>query len=337
MVSSIWPRAAALGAALALMTPAVALAEGADATALCAQADHPCSVRIDPVVREAAGYPVTVAGATNTATALQAYRVLLDGDRIAALEPYGDPLPVSLNAAGIAQANLVMPKLPAQDAGGYVLVGLAGERGTDVSSMVGSFTVLGASRPTLLGDGYGDQKPVGQVLDLQYYAAVPGTRYTVDMQDDTGSWSDLSAPGQPGDIAASPDAVGHLRYALPRGLASKQYAFRLRNTTLGEVVADWRATPSLSPVAQSRTTVWTPPPVGNKIGNSATRHAHRTGPTKLAAAVIVVICLPITLLPGMRAARRRRHLARLALTPATAPRLGVPTAGASVTAAEDGR
>ncbi|CEI33460.1 Hypothetical protein PFR_JS21-2_279 [Propionibacterium freudenreichii] len=53
--------------------------------------------------------------------------------------------------------------------------------------------------------------------------------------------------------------------------------------------------------------------------------------------MIVVICLPITLLPGMRAARRRRHLARLALTPATAPRLGVPTAGASVTAAEDGR
>ncbi|CEH05708.1 hypothetical protein LJ112_10455 [Propionibacterium freudenreichii] len=306
--------------ALALTGPGVAVADEANDAALCAQADHPCSIRVAPVLREAASYPVTVAGATNTSTTVQTYRVLLDGDRISALEPYGDAVPVKLNAAGIAQASVVMPKLSTNEAGGYVLVGLAGARGVDVSSMVGSFAVLGASRPTLLGDGYGDQKPVGQVLDLQYYGALSSARYTVDMQDDSDGWSEVSAPEQPGDVAASPDAVGHLRYALPRGLPSRQYSFRLRNTALGEVVANWHATPSLSPVMQPRSVMWTPPPVGNKIGNSATRHAHRTAPTKLAATGIIGICAAVSVIPGMRAARRRRHLARVARPrPATSP------------------
>lgn len=287
----------------------VARADAAnDTAALCARADHPCSIRLGAVVREGGSYPVTVAGAPDITTSVQAYRVQLTGTQITGWQPFGSAQQVRLSSRGHAQVSLTLPDLAPDQGGGYLLVSVADLRDTDPASIVGSFTVLGAARPVLLGDGYGDDKPVDQVLDAQYYAALPSARYTVDIRADDGSWSDISAPRQDGDIAAAPGDLGHVRYALPRGLQPRPYSFRMRNIALGKVVAEWQASPSDAPQPAPRAQLWTPPTLGgnlNHVSSASGTWTHGAGPALWA--VVGGLGLVMVAATAMVLRRRRRH------------------------------
>lgn len=305
-----WSWLTLLAASLVMMltapSPALAQTDGAT-SALCADHAKPCAVQLDGTVRESAYIDVTVLGAPGTSTSVQAYRVTLNGDRIDGLTAYSSATPARLGPTGVARSGVGLPALPDSATGGFVFVSLAGMADTDVSRMVGSFAVLGAASPMLLGDGYADQKPVGQVLDLQYYAAIPASRFAVDQQADDGSWHEVTAQAQPGDLAMSADSIGHVRYTVPRGLQQKAYTFRLRNTTVNRVVSTWTVIPSLNPASQNRAGVWTPPRPGSAIGNATSVQSHDSRFVEGFAAGVVLVCLAICALSGLGVARTRRR------------------------------
>lgn len=303
---------AALAVILARFTgPQCAMAEPDETTAaLCSDDSTGCAIEFEPVSREGAFYESTVRGAPGTPVSVQAYLVRLDGDRIESLEPFSEPQRAVLNQQGVARVGVALGRLPDDETGGFLLISLEGARSVDVGQMIGAFSVFGAISPMLLGDAYGEQKPVGHVLDLQYFAAMPYARFAVDYQDDSGGWHEATAPEQPGDVAQSPDAIGHVRYMVPRGLQQKPYRFRLRNISVNETVATWTVVPSLSPPTQDRLTVWDPPEVGSAIGNAVVAPSRDSDAVRVGAAIVAAAAVGAAAVPGVVTAHRRRLLRR---------------------------
>ncbi|NLE96996.1 MAG: hypothetical protein GX596_03265, partial [Propionibacterium sp.] len=154
--------------------------------------------------------------------------------------------------------------------------------------------------------GYGDAKPVGELLDLHVVGTIAGTRYAVELQDDDGRWSDVTAGD--GYVQNAPDEAATIPYALPRGLTATPKKLRLRNISDSATETVWLAVPSADGEPAPRDPQFVPPPVGDALDGTATSGGHPTEAVQRVAtgiAVGSVAFVGIALAGG--ALRRRRN------------------------------
>jgi hypothetical protein len=299
---------AGLAAALLLAAPLPARADApAQVASLCADAPSGCSLRHDAWMREGSTYPVVVTGRAGVRVQVVVYAATVDDGRVTALTPVSTGGEVLVESNGVATATVTIPARTEGSAGGWALVSLGGLEGTDTSETIGAWVPFGARNPTVLGDGYGEVKPAGAVLDLHLVGTVPGSQFAVDYADEKGDWREATIDGDAANEPATrPDDVAIVRYQMPRGLAATPHAFRLRNVTAGSAGATWEATPGTKGVAEERTAWAAPGPVGERVDGAVAVAVHPTGAVRAAAAGVGAAALGATLVGAIAARRRPR-------------------------------
>lgn len=149
--------------------------------------------------------------------------------------------------------------------GGWLFVGLTDDQGLDLTRRIGKLLQFGGDTLRLLGDGYAAQKPVGQTLTMDVMGQVPGIRYWIEYQDDSGAW--VPVPGQgfhdSTRLSGPPSQRRQLSYHVPADLTvGALYLFRI-NSELNFGGApnipvakpgyvEWTVMPSNSPVAKAK-------------------------------------------------------------------------------------
>lgn len=275
------------------------------ATALCKNAPAGCAIRVADDTREGATASVTVQGAPQTRVKLMAYQAVTDGTRLESLQPLGKGVEVVTNRSGTATVDLSIPAVVREASSGWALISVDGVEGTDVSTTVGTFAPFAARIPTLLGDGFGAEKPVGVPLELHLVGTIRGTRFAVEMERDDGSWRDVTARETHVNVAPDEEAV--VTYTLPRGLTATPKKLRLRNVSDSSTESVWLATPSADGTTAPRKKRFTPPPVGDALDGTASLDSHPTGLVRAAgfgiggASVLFVSAMVVA-----DAVRRRR-------------------------------
>lgn len=294
--------------ALLVLGPPSAYADApAQAVSLCSDAPNGCAIQVADVTREGATFPVTVQGRPQTRVRIVAYQAIADGAELQELKPLGAGVELLTSSSGVAKTELTIPAVVEDRSSGWVLISVDGVEGTDVSLTVGAFAPFGARIPTVLGDGYSEEKPVGETLELQIVGAIAGTRYAVELQSDDGSWADLTQGT--GYVQSPPDEVATIRYMLPRGLSDTSKKLRLRNLTDSATDAVWHATPSSDGKPADRERRFTPPPVGDALDGTALLASHPTETvrfvaTGIAAGSVGFVAMALTAEGLLR--RRRR-------------------------------
>ena len=200
-----------------------------DALELCREASAGCAIRVADTTREGATTAVTVQGAPHVRVKLRAYQAIAEDAQLKELKPLGPGVEVITNRNGIATVDLSIPAVVKDASSGWALVSVDGVTSTDVSTTVGTFAPFGARIPTVLGDGFSTEKPVGTPLDLRLVGTIQSTRFAVELEHDDGTWEDVTL--QPTHVDATPDEEAIVPYALPRGLTSTPKKLRLRNIT----------------------------------------------------------------------------------------------------------
>lgn len=272
---------------------------------LCAGA--PCSLDVDPWIREGMGYEVIVRGVPATRAQVRAYRAITEGAELKGFEPITDPVDFYTDRRGFARARLVIAVANPALAGGWALISMGDVTGTDTTTMLGVFVPLGGRRPIVLGDGYGAYKPVGETLDLQVVGAIPGTLFAVDVQDDTGNWQDATPVGEEPRGASRPDEITHVPYVVPRGLTAKPHAVRLRNVTDRSQIHDFHMIPAPTAAVQDRLPRFTPPPVGVELGQGSLASRHPVGVVRGVGVGLAVVAVAGIAASDVRFASRRRR------------------------------
>lgn len=295
--------AGVLGAGVAVP----ALADPAQVDALCVGAPTPCGLVVGPSwLREGTSVPVTVVGNPQVRLEVVATLVEVDDENtVVGLEELGSTGEVFTSADGRAQAELALPALPDGGRGGLVLLGTAGTSATDTATF-GAVLPFGTRRPTVLGDGYGTEKPAGGRLELQLVGTIPGSRFRVEHRHDD-RWVDVTATGRdaPGP-AGTPDEVHVVTYFMPQGLSAEPHPFRLVNASTGDIVEEWAAVPVLhaTPVPAR------PPLSPTDLGASAPprRLDHPVDQVRVASAALVALGIAVVAagvpLASRRACRR---------------------------------
>lgn len=258
---------------LAATSPAHA-APPPDALELCREAPAGCAIRVADTTREGATTAVTVQGAPHVRVKLRAYQAIVEDAQLKELKPLGPGVEVITNRNGIATVDLSIPAVVKNASSGWALVSVDGVTSTDVSTTVGTFAPFGARIPTVLGDGFSAEKPVGTPLDLRLVGTIQGTRFAVELEHDDGTWEDVTL--QPTHVDAAPDEEAIVSYALPRGLTSTPKKLRLRNITDSSIDSIWLATPSADGTPAPLAERFTPPPVGDALDGTAALAAHPT-------------------------------------------------------------
>lgn len=251
------------------------------AAALCQHAPSGCAIRVADDAREGATASVTVQGSPQTRVKLMAYQAVADGTQLNSLRPLGEGVEVVTNRSGTATVDLPIPAVVREASSGWALISVDGVEGTNVSTTVGSFVPFAARIPTVLGDGFGAQKPVGTPLNLHLVGSIRGTRFVVEMEHDDGSWQDITAEETHVNVAPDEEAV--VTYVLPRGLTATPKKLRLRNVSDSSTESVWLATPSADGIPAPRAKRFTPPPVGEALDGTATLDSHPTGLVRAAA------------------------------------------------------
>lgn len=272
---------------------------------LCSANSVPCSVRLADEVREGAAEHVHVTGRPSATVEVQVFKLDVVGHRIEGMEPLGEPVAVTLEGHGHGSALLPVAPLTTGDNGGWVLVTLADATWDGgPGPIVGQIVPLGARAPTLLGDGYGTQKPVGTTLEMEVTNHIAGTEFQVQYLGDDGNWHDTTIEAVEREDR---QPVVVLRYAVPNGLLPKPYRFRAHNVTDPSAVdQEWVVEPSTNPLPQDRAPILDPPELGTDVTTSlqvAAASSHRVivGTSVLGAfAVAAVVAWPAL------AIRRRR-------------------------------
>ena len=270
-------RALAAAGAVALGLASTPLAHAAPppgALELCQEAPSGCAIRVADDTREGATNSVTVQGAPHVRVKLRAYQAIADGAELKELKPLGDGVEVVTNRGGIATVDLSIPAVVKDASSGWALISVDGVTGTDVSTTVGTFAPFGARIPTVLGDGFAVEKPVGVPLDLHVVGSIRGTRFAVEIEHDDGTWEDVTL--QHTHVDAAPDEDAIVQYALPRGLTSTPKKLRLRNITDSSIDSIWLATPSADGTPAQLDERFVPPPVGDALDGTAALAAHPT-------------------------------------------------------------
>ncbi len=291
------------------------------AATLCAGSPRGCALETNDWLREGATFPVTVIGNANARVQVVVYQVVLADGVLTELRPISTEAEVITNSAGVAHTEVAIPTLSAtDDASGWALVSVGGlQDRTDTLETVGQFVPLGTRVPRILGDGYGEEKPAGATLELQYTGAIPGSRFAVDYEDADGVWQETTATGiavtrdtdvsidTPGaeSIAPQPDDVNTISYTVPRGLTSEPHRFRLRNTSDSALSSPWFATPTVDGAPQEALAAFEPPPVGGELSGTDLVATHPERAAVLTAGGVAVAAFVLTL-AGTGVGLRRR-------------------------------
>ena len=287
----------------------------AQAATLCAGSPRGCALETDDWLREGATFPVTVIGNANARVQVVIYQAVLAEGVLAELRPISTEAEVITNSAGVAHTEVAIPTLgSAVDASGWALVSVGGlEGGTDTMQSVGQFVPFGSRVPRVLGDGFGDEKPAGATLQLQFTGAIPGTRFAVDHEGDDGIWQDVTAAPDTAATATpperpSPGDVTSLDYTVPRGLTSTPHKFRLRNVSDSAISSLWFTTPTVDGIPKDRAPVFQPPAVGADLSgaNLVTTHPQRS--VVFAAGGVAAATLLLTVVGTGIGLRRRGGL-----------------------------
>lgn len=268
------------GAAVLAVPPSTYAADdllSASTRELCLNADVACSIQVDPVWIEGSTREVVVTGNPGVEVGVRAFRLQRSGQGDA-LTPLGPTASITTDARGFGAADLRLPTLEGDQTGGPILIALADSlvpdsAGTDVSTAVGTWSVLAARRPLVLGDGFANAKPVGQRLDLELSGVVPGTTFAVQIESG-GQWRSIGVDAGSCAQAALPCSVG---YEIPRGLTASKHAVRLVNESTGTPVASWSAVPSTEGRPADRLDVTDLPAVGAQVPGSITGESGATG------------------------------------------------------------
>lgn len=302
-------RLTALLAAVLLLCPAMlaAAAPPEQVSALCDNAPDGCAVRSDSWMREGATFPVTVKGNPGARVQVVLYAATMEGSQVTALTPIGLSDDVFVGSAGSVSTSLGVPPVDDDLAGGWALISLDGVTLATLPDAVGGWVPFGSRIPTLLGDGYGDQKPVGRTLELAIVGTIPGSKFAVDYLDDAGAWHDATAADDANEPARRPDEAATVRYVIPRGLSAEPYTFRLRNLTSGTAEITWEAIPSATGQEQARTAWVEPAPPGKQVDGAVTVSPRPSTAVKAVAGTIGGAAL-LTVVLGVPAARRRGRL-----------------------------
>ena len=245
---------------------------------LCADPTHECTVSVmGGPAREVSYSGVDVTGRPGTRVRLAAYYVRTnDHGKLTRLERFavGDK-PVVVGDTGIVGTRLGFPTIqddPAKIPSAWIFVGPDDVTMANLDKAAGSFVPYGTLKPTVLGDGWGLEKPVGQTIGVRTVGSMVTGAYQIEYQDDAGHWVNVTKARKPnpdeffcsGSLGVmarfdSPDTAQvcmdnpskpvDIGYQLPRGL--KHHRYKLRMTTDGGdgliVVHTWDAVPSNHP------------------------------------------------------------------------------------------
>ncbi|MGO1385983.1 MAG: hypothetical protein ACTHWA_02000 [Arachnia sp.] len=296
----------------------------AQAASLCSGSPRGCSLETNEWLREGATFPVTVIGNANARVQVVVYQAILSDGELTELRPISNEAEVITNSAGVAITEVAIPTLDAVgDASGWALISIGGlQDGTDVLETVGQFVPFGARVPRILGDGYGEEKPAGATLDLEFTGIIPGTRFAVDYEDDDGVWQEATAADQPAasdtgtnagsddanDRSPRPDDVTTLAYTVPRGLTSTPHKFRLRNVSDSAISPLWLTTPTVDGISEEPLTPFQPPPVGEDLSGANVVETHPETTVVLAAGGVAVVTIMLTVVGAGTGLRRRGGL-----------------------------
>ena len=285
------------------------------AATLCAGSPRGCALDTNDWLREGATFPVTVIGNANARVQVVVYLAVATDGALTELRPISSDAEVITNSSGVAHTDVAIPTLPAGgDSSGWALVSVGGMQDTtDTLQTVGQFVPFGARVPVILGDGYGDEKPAGAALDLQFTGTIPGSRFAVDYADDDGIWHDTTATDKPAPTetptsSTGPGAITTLRYVVPRGLTSTPHKFRLRNVSDSAISPLWLATPTVDGAPREPSTPFQPPVVGADLtgANLVATHPERT--VVIAAGGVAGIAAVLTIAGAATGLRRRGGL-----------------------------
>lgn len=296
-------------AAMAGASPAFA-DDQSDLTArLCSGSTIGCSITTNSsVVRDATVIESSVIGTPGVRGQVVAYRAILDADKLVGFEPVSIPQDFATTRSGLASIRVTLPGTNQRGRqGGWVFLSLAGQTGPDVSKAVGQFVPFAARIPFLLGDGYANEKPVGQPLEMQFVGAVPNTVFAVEYLTPDGVWQDATdtAPDAV-QVADSPEQISKIYYRVPRGLpADTVHEFRLRNLSDSAVTDSWPVLPSEQGVAQARIPLFTPPEVGSSLEGIRSGASHPESAVKTISTAVSIASF-LLLLGSVGIVRRRR-------------------------------
>ena len=258
--------------------PVVAQADDGVSAQLCSDPNYECTVSVyGGDAREVSGSGVDVTGKPGTRVRLAAYYVRTDDHgKLIKLERFvvADK-PVVVGDTGIVGTRLGFPTVqddPAKIPSAWIFVGPDDVTLDNLDRAAGSFVPYGTLKPTVLGDGWGLEKPVGQTIGVRVVGAMLTSIYEIEYQDDAGRWVNVvkarkTNPDEPfcsGSLGAvarfdSPDMAQvcmddpskpvDIGYQLPRGLKHRRY--KMRMTTYGGdgliVVHSWDVVPSDHP------------------------------------------------------------------------------------------
>lgn len=292
------------------MAAATAATADPQVEALCTDAPTACDIVVGASwLREGTSVPVTIVGNPQVRLEVVALLVVTDAENnVVGLDEVGSTGEVFTSPDGRARAELALPSLPDGGRGGLVLLGTAGTTEVDTSTL-GVVLPFGTRRPTVLGDGYGAQKPAGGRLTLQLTGTIPGSRFRVEHRDDDGRWADATATGRnaPGP-AGTPDQVHPVAYFMPQGLPAEPRQFRLVNASTGDIVEEWEATLTLDATSVPARTPLTPADLGT---TAVTRRLdHPLEHVRLASAAVAGLGIAVVALGVPLTTRRARRRGR---------------------------
>lgn len=257
--------------------PVVAQADDGVSAQLCSDPSYECTVSVyGGEAREVSGSGVDVTGKPGTRVRLAAYYVRTDNHgKLTKLERFvvADK-PVVVGDTGIVGTSFGFPTVqddPAKIPSAWVFVGPDDVTMDNLDHAAGSFVPYGTLKPTVLGDGWGLEKPVGQTIGLRTVGAMLTSTYEIEYQDDAGRWVNVvKVPKSNGEWCSdrngvssfwdyphlaqvcmeNPSQPADIGYELPRGLKHRRY--KMRMTTYGGdgliVVHSWDVVPSDHPV-----------------------------------------------------------------------------------------
>ena len=255
--------------------PAVAQAGDGVSGELCSDPNHECTISVDGGdAREVTYSGITVTGAPGTRIRPAAYYVRTDAHgKLTRLERFAlADQPVTVGDTGIVGTSLGFPTVqddPAKIPSAWVFVGPDDVTMANLDHAAGTFVPYGTMKPTVLGDGWGLEKPVGQKIGLRIVGSMEAWWYEIDYQNDAGRWVNVTKVPKPGPefcegnrvvsryddpttawvCERNPSRPVDIGYELPRGL--KHHRYKMRMITYGGdgliVVHKWDAVPSDHP------------------------------------------------------------------------------------------
>lgn len=258
--------------------PVVAQAGDGVSAQLCSDPNYECTVSVDGRdAREVSYSGVSVTGKPGILVRPAAYYVRTDDHgKLTKLERFAvADKPVAVGNTGIVGTRLGFPTIqddPAKIPSAWIFVGPDDVTLDNLDTAAGSFVPYGTLKPTVLGDGWGLEKPVGQTIGIRTVGSMMTGQYQIEYQDDAGHWVNVTKAPKPetdklvsgelpvtmvGDSSDTaqvwlddPSKPVDIGYELPRGL--KHHRYKMRMTSYGGdgliVVHKWDAVPSDHPV-----------------------------------------------------------------------------------------